>query len=1116
MKLLKLFPVALAAFALASCSTEDFESSKTQDLANKGDLRIVWDTVDGNEETRALSDNKFNGPFFEEGDQIFVYDNLMHSTDVYAFQKNAFYFDPQFEDDAPIIQGNDVAYAVYPGKYWDFTEEEEVVKAPKGYVLRTEVGTPTCVDIKIPHVLRYKEIAGQYGYEIPFFGKASYHGTPGAEGTYIQADNFRALTARLRIKLDNAFGNVSYLRLSNTAGKPLSGTLTAKLYTGDDRTKSMLQVVDKDYTVFPEIYIDLRNVPSNLSYVYIPVVCGPDYDNLLNGDTDGITLDYSSVRTEDDPTKIATTDWKPTGMKFPGEVFSPNSRHAGKHTFVLDDMNPKKISDLLAQYKESGKDITIDLTNKFSIDKDDPTVDNVIYLPKFTKEDMTVTINLVAPFTAFENGSIATPNELDPLVVKNVDDANPTNATVILNTLLITPDEDKLNLTIDAPGAKFQVTGDFAKQKVLKLLNADKVTIGDGTTATDFTGLTSINWGESGKGVKEIVIEKGAEVKAQDGHVSLYKTINEKFTVNGTLDATGKAISFSDKGSKTKEFVIGEDGEVKATFVGATNSAALTTITINGKLNASESIALYSPQNVATNITITGEVVNAVRAQNVSTNVTISGEGKITGTYGSINGVVENHEVKAGVITITSKASPVVAGNVSTMGNVVVATDEEAEAIAGILNMKGANKTLYLTQGYVNKINVEVGNTGTWETNNVTIDLDGYTPTRAVLATSYTPGLAAFKELAIAANNSVKYTESVWDGNLITNTTYKAAKTKVTYAGTELTSQAIFTASQLATIGNTDAISLFNNFDLKDKNTWEGITLTSGLDCKKIVPGTTAGSIADEVRTVKNLNISKSGVKGFINTFSGTNGVTNLTIAGVKDTKTVTAETKGTAALIGTNSAVCTINNVTVTGIAFGATGQFSEVGGIIGSNTAAVTLTDCTVSGSIQGFAGLGGLIGATTANVAATGCNASGISFKQTYDSGKSMDINYARVGGFVGTVNGTAASTITITSGTAPSALAAAATDLKSGKCFVSNESESTGNFYTYTASQNFIGFSGNKNASTANKISDYAMINGTKYCNNAGFGTTDVDHLHGTTACKYLVTWPAKTINARMRK
>lgn len=1107
MKLLKLFPVALAAFALASCSTEDFESSKTQDLANKGDLRIVWDTVDGNEETRALSDNKFNGPFFEEGDQIFVYDNLMHSTDVYAFQENAFYFDPQFEDDAPIIQGNDVAYAVYPGKYWDFTEEEEVVKAPKGYVLRTEVGTPTCVDIKIPRVLRYKEIAGQYGYEIPFFGAASYHGTPGAEGTYIQADNFRALTARLRIKLDNAFGNVSYLRLKNTAKKPLSGTLTAKLYTGDDRTKSMLQIVDKDYTVYPDIFIDLRNVPSNLSYIYIPVVCGPDYDNLLNGDTDGITLMYSGDRTVDDPTTIAETDWTDTGMKFPGEVFSPNSRHAGKHTFVLGDMNPKKISDLLAQYKSSGNDITINLTNKFSIKAGDATIDNVIYLPKFTKEDMTVTINLVAPFTEFNNTAS------DPLIVKNVSDDEPTNAKVILNTLTITPDANKLNLTIDAPGADLQVTGDFVNQKKLELLNADKVTIGDGTTPTNFTGLTSINWGESGKGVKEIVIEKGANVKAQGGNVLLYKTINEKFTVNGTLDAEGKGISLNAEGSKTTDFVIGADGEVKATRVRATDSKALTNITINGKLTASDATAIYSPQNVATDITINGQVTGNVQAQNVSTNVTVSGKGKITG---NINAAEAGHEVKAGVITITSETNEAVTGDVSTMGNVVVATTKEAEAIKGTLNMKGANKTLYLTQGYVNKINVEVGNTGTWETNNVTIDLDGYTPTRAVLATSYTPGLAAFKELAIAANNSVKYTESVWDGNLITNTTYKAAKTKVTYAGTELTSQAIFTASQLATIGNTDAISLFNNFDLKDKNTWEGITLTSGLDCKKIVPGTTAGSIADEVRTVKNLNISKSGVKGFINTFSGTNGVTNLTIAGVKDTKTVTAETKGTAALIGTNSAVCTINNVTVTGIAFGATGQFSEVGGIIGSNTAAVTLTDCTVSGSIQGFAGLGGLIGATTANVAATGCNASGISFKQTYDSGKSMDINYARVGGFVGTVNGTAASTITITSGTAPSALAAAATDLKSGKCFVSNESESTGNFYTYTASQNFIGFSGNKNASTANKISDYAMINGTQYCNNAGFGTTDVDHLHGTTACKYLVTWPAKTINARMRK
>ena len=1091
MKLLKLFPVALAAFALASCSTEDFESSKTQDLANKGDLRIVWDTVDGNEETRSLSDNKFNGPFFEAGDQIFVYDNLMHSTDVYAFQENAFYFDPQFEGDKPIIQGNEVAYAVYPGKYWDFTEEEEVVKAPKGYVLRTEVGTPTCVDIKIPHVLRYKEIDGQYGYEIPFFGAASYHGTPGAEGTYIQADNFRALTARLRIKLDNAFGNVSYLRLSNTAGKPLSGTLTAKLYTGDDRTKSMLQVVDKDYTVFPEIYIDLRNVPSNLSYVYIPVVCGPDYDNLLNGDTDGITLDYSSVRTEDDPTKIAATDWKPTGMKFPGEVFSPNSRHAGKHTFTLTGMNPKKVSDLLAQYKESTSDITLNLKNDFTINAGDATIDNVVYLPEFTKEDMTVTITLDETFA--HPGSL-TNTAHDALVVKNAEGVEATNAKVILDLGPITPDAGDLNLTVDAPGADVQVIGDFSGQTAFELLNAKKVTIGAAGKATKWTNAAlAVNWGADGEGVKEIEIAKDAEVKAA-ANVNLYNTVNKKFTVNGKLDITGYAVSFSGAASQTEEFVIGADGEVAAKFVGATNSAALTTITINGKLNASGSIALYSPQNVATNITITGEVVNAVRAQNVSTNVTISGEGKITGTYGSINGVVENHEVKAGVITITSKASPVVAGNVSTMGNVVVATDEEAEAIAGTLNMKGANKTLKLTQGYVNEINVNVGNTGSWEDNKITINFDDAN------------GLVAFNKLTVADNNSVEYNKSTWCGQKITNTTYKDKLTTYTNAKaaeiadgfTSGSANTVFTAAQLASLTTQANVEILNQIDLDRKDTWTGLTsVTSALKGYK--------------HTISNLCLTHDDAKGLVNSLSGT--AADLTIAGVTATKA--ADAAGIGALAGESTGT-SVSNVTVSGIDIKAASgkKLTNVGGVIGNNKADITLATVTVSGTIDGYSALGGLVGTTEKKVTATSCTASGISFKQSYDSGKSMDLAYGSVGAFIGKVTGD--QVITITGATAP-ALDAFFTNngnLKKGKMFTSDTDASTGNFYTYTPFQVLVGLSCDAAHPTKPTIAE-SNLNGTTSLGNAAFGTTS--KVASTSPYKeYMWGWTTKAINARQQR
>ena len=1111
MKLLKLFPVALAAFALASCSTEDFESSKTQDLANKGDLRIVWDTVDGNEETRSLSDNKFNGPFFEAGDQIFVYDNLMHSTDVYAFQENAFYFDPQFEGDAPIIQGNEVAYAVYPGKYWDFTEEEEVVKAPKGYVLRTEVGTPTCVDIKIPRVLRYKEIAGQYGYEIPFFGAASYHGTPGAEGTYIQADNFRALTARLRIKLDNAFGNVSYLKLSNTAGKPLSGTLTAKLYTGDDRTKSMLQVVDKDYTVFPEIYIDLRNVPSNLSYIYIPVVCGPDYDNLLNGDTDGITLEYSNDRTVEDPTTIGS--WTDTGMKFPGEVFSPNSRHAGKHTFTLTGMNPKKISDLLSQYKESTSDITLNLKHDFTIKAGDATIDNVVYLPEFKKEDMTVTITLDETFAWA--GSL-TNTAHDALVVRNAEGVEATNAKVILDLGPITPDAGDLNLTIDAPGADVQVIGDFSGQTSLELLNAKKVTIGAAGKATKWTNTAlAVNWGAANEGVKEIEIAKDAEVTVTAPVVlgnNANSTITEKLTVNGKLTATNQNLMIG--GENMKQFIVGDNGEVAlgTGYVSGYYGKQLEKIEIAGPVTT---VAVLGATDFNTDVIVKGDngkVTGNVTVYNVASNVTVEGKGQVDG---SINAAQAGHEVKAGVITITSETDKAVTGNVSTMGNVNIAMTAEGEAIAGTLNMKGANKTLNLAQGYINEISVNVGNTGTWETNQITIDLDGF----AVSGTTYQPGLIAFKKLSVAKDNSYNITESKWDGNVITNATYKGSRTEVWYNGAAITgSNFVFTASQLAYNGTGAAnwVCLANDIDLqgqqggKGRDKWNGFDLSGQFMGKSKILAN--GTYTNEKRTIKNLDLQNTKGHGLINKNEATQ-LQNLIIDGVTGVKGIAHDNLG--ALISENNAEATIKDVEVKAInILAGTGAHNNYGGVVGKSTKKLTFNNVKVAGTIDAYSCIGGFVGTTSAEVIASNCDATGIAFKQSYDSGKTYDLAYAKVGAFIGNVTGNA--NVTITSGTVPASI----NFDKASKMFCADQTVTDGDLYTYSVNPNqkYVGFSGNANTSS-NWTIGTLTVDGKAVYTKLAFTNANANsdsYVDGTVTKYPIYKWAKKTISARQQR
>ena len=123
--------------------------------------------------------------------------------------------------------------------------------------------------------------------------------------------------------------------------------------------------------------------------------------------------------------------------------------------------------------------------------------------------------------------------------------------------------------------------------------------------------------------------------------------------------------------------------------------------------------------------------------------------------------------------------------------------------------------------------------------------------------------------------------------------------------------------------------------------------------------------------------------------------------------------------------------------------------------------------------------------------------------------MDIDYAKVGGFVGNVS--AAVAVTIADGVAPTSINYS----KPGKMYVSDTTAGTGNFYTYNPLQYFIGFSGNSNNTIeATKIA-VSTINGSKWCAEKGFGiangktaATDNSHVSGGVTHKYLYNWPAK--------
>ena len=317
--LFKVFGVSLIVTVFASCSGNELpneETSQTTSTEQKGNLRVTFDPFDNEGVgTRALRNGNFGQLTFEEGDVVNVYNETLRYYDFYTFKNDGFYFDTELSGDAmPWVE--EPKFAILRG-----ATDQNV----KGYIDRAS-RTPR-VDIKIPHTFifdassRVVNFDGNngigYACDLPMFGYANYS----SKGDYIEISNLRYLTGILRIGLEGIDGNARYLKLSNTAGRPLSGTLTAQLYTDPaQRKNTKLEVLDEDLTVYPELYIDLRSLPSGTSCIYIPVVSG------ISGNADGVCLEFSADMTHDSATEA--TGWQLVpDVNFAGMVFAQHCRY---------------------------------------------------------------------------------------------------------------------------------------------------------------------------------------------------------------------------------------------------------------------------------------------------------------------------------------------------------------------------------------------------------------------------------------------------------------------------------------------------------------------------------------------------------------------------------------------------------------------------------------------------------------------------------------------------------------------------------------------------------------------------------------------------------------------
>ncbi len=987
-KSIKFMTAAMAVLALASCSNDDFLSEgQRATVANKGEMIVEVDPLDNaGVGTRAYRDaSTDNFLQFVSTDKMRVYDNKLQNFDIYKSNDNGTKF---FVEGEQGVEGSEATYALFPA---------EMVK--RGY-LDKPTGK-TYADFIIPEVITYdenseydaKEKGVYYASNLPMFGKV----TSTADGG-LKVTGLRHVCAVVKISLENAYTNATYLRLTTGAAlegdpeaKPMSGTFTAALTTDEATRKDVKLEAMEDYDDvkrYPDLYIDLRKVPSPTSVIYIPVVPG------LDGDVDDVKLMYTTVDM-DDPKEIDLVDWKDSGCKFPNHEMKQNSLYKAGHAYELKEMSPNKVSQLLEQYKNSKSDIEINVTEKFLID--DAENGWVFFMPKLA-DGVNVTLNLADMKGGVENAGA------EMLEIINADDENPFTGKFTINVgdkVKGSADVFSFN-NIDVPEAEIYLAGDYADQTTLNVWGAKVLSLGDGETTSVFKPTT-------------------------------YAFANiQGFTVAPKATAEIADIFFDEN---IKTVFVDKDGKLVGNVTTPTE-AAEAIVEIDG--------TMYG------NLTVGG----------VKSNVFVTGEGQIQGN-------VDMEAVKKGELFITSKGKKLgvgkmvaIQGNVTASCNVNADMAEEGIAVNGKLFMKGAAKKVNLNQGYIWLLNVDVQNAGDWESKKVDL--------------VFGAGNVALKYIQIMDDNILTYNKSKWNG--VTMGEPYVADFRITQYSDE--NKYMFTATQLSV---TDAfaeaaLSIRNDIDMANFK-YAGISETTNAaiivdgyyygDDKKLVYADAEDG--KKLFTISNLNYEKIGT-GLFNKFAG-GTIQNLIFKGVKSELNTTKAQEFVGGLVGNATAETQIDYVDVSGIALKAQ---HNIGGLVGKADAQLTVKNSKVAGSIDGGYALGGLVGITSAKFIADATDASGITFSQSYDSGKDMDIKYAQVGGFVGT---TTSKPQVLISGDAKAPTSINYT--KKAKMYVSDVTESLGNFYNYTVTQNFIGYCGHKAKDFDNVTIGSTAINGSSY-------------------------------------
>ena len=1022
----KLTTAALALVTFASCSNDLLGSDSAAEAGQTGKALVVEmeDLID-RASTRAafVPNGTANQLYWQQGDQIQVYDEALLKHDNYNFVKKRGTFE-NFANDyvkTPAFAFTNDGTSSLTDQQWDNVKNQVWVE----YTISPTVWNGIDKDIASTKGNEVKA----YEFSAPMWGEA----TKTDEGVKV---NLKYLTAMMRIELGQLPVDAPRIRVSAYADQACKNPLWI--------TGSFIAVVSEDDEINPDAQLnsikgggsvangnrmtisfdgydadEWEAIRKDGGFVYLPLIA-QEYGALvfeysLDG---GTTWEFMSKT-------------KPFTAKR-GTMIRTNIKE-----FEIAGSDIESVNALLEAKKDETGAIVVSTTQVTVLDyATDGTPKNVIVIPAGMKAE-SLTLDLAGLDATFGL----------PFEIESADGKFAGDVIIDLSDGTVTSPVNN-NVYLNLPNSNVTVKGNFGNfnfgrtgaatqdgliVKSIKFADVDEDDIDKGhvhTATLDiipdyaaFVGGGSIEVGE-GVAVRDINLNKVGEknetvkectikidgtarnimadvlvdpayavsIPANDKksfHVLNTVEIGEKGIITGTISTAGDvkiAGDASASGTITTSWGDVElSGEAKATDIVATNGkitasgkAAVNDLTSKGDITLSEDVVVRDVTSAEGNIAVSGKAKGrdltatkgtitvsedaVVDDLNAKGDITISGNSEV-GSVTSAGNITISDKAKApnagANFTATGEESKITINTEGVINGAVTAPEVAVSSKAEVKNATTTDK-LSLT-GTASLQNVTLNNKGT-----ATINLDA-------------EGEAIKGSLTLGGENKITLTQGYIFG--------------ITGADGELT----FDKGE----GFTAIASITPGTDLKFANasTWNGkkigkdftakyahpypmtgcmlaswdfsfaTTLLNDIDLNNQawtpVEVKTAIAINGNKKTIKNVKVDASADNaGLFATLADGASVSDLTIDGI----TVTSTKSNVGALVGKTLGNATFNKVTVKAATLTGGEASDNIGGIVGlvDNTAAtdkINFTDINVAATITGRYNLGGLMGQVNA---------------------------------------------------------------------------------------------------------------------------------------------------------